>query len=95
MAKELHGQDKESDNPFRVVREEITTEMDGDVTVTQKKGYDSRGRLVSDFTYRDYGKRGIGHAGQCVEADGFWHGGAYDPIIGQGCTFAPVKFEEQ
>lgn len=84
----------ELENQYSVVNEDITIEYDGDVKVTSKKGYDSKGRVVMLATYRDYPDGSQGHCVRVVEANGYWSGGAYDPIIGRGCQFAPEKFIE-
>lgn len=84
----------ENINPYAVVREESTIEYDGNVKVTHAKGFDAKGRVVMNATYRDYPDGTQGHSVRVVEADGYWHGGAHDPIMGYGCQFATEKFEE-
>jgi len=82
------------DNPFAVVREESTAECINDVKVTHTRGYDKKGNLVFLGTYRDYPDGGRGHCVRCVEADGYWSGGAYDPKVGVGCQFPITKYVE-
>lgn len=82
------------DYPYSVVDEDVIVEYEGDVKVTHKKGYDAKGRLVSFATYRYYPDGTCEYGGWVVEADGYWHGGAYDSRTGIGCSFAPERFVE-
>lgn len=84
---------EEKHNPYAVVKEDREEETDGDVKVTHITGYDIMGRIVKRATYRDFPDGTRGHSVRQVESDGYWRGGAYDPIAGGGCQFAPEKFE--
>jgi len=79
-----------SPNPYSIVREEQWSEDINDIHIVHSKSYDAQGRVVGVSTrkYRDGVQ--IGHFAEFVEADGYWHGGAYDNEAGMGCqTYHP------
>lgn len=45
----------------------------------------AKGRVVGLSTIHFRGEKQVGHAVQFVEADGYWHGGAFDEETGGGC----------
>lgn len=75
----------QTDNPYAIVREEQWTEDINGIHIVHTKSYDAKGRVVgvSELHYR--GDKQTGHFAEYVEADGYWHGGAYDEAVGMGC----------
>ena len=80
------------DNPYAIVREEEWTEDVNGIHIVHTKSYDAKNRVVGISTIQYRNGVQIGHCAEYVEADGFWHGGAYDEETGMGCqTFHPFK----
>ena len=74
-----------ADNPYSIVREDKWSEDCNGIHIVHTKSYDANDRVVGISTVRFRGEKNIGHCAQYVEADGYWHGGAYDAEIGMGC----------
>lgn len=98
--------DMKIDSPFKVIREEKSEEEICDVyqddngrmveikgTRITIRGYDKKNRMVSESIKDKYENGQEGHSFRAVESNGCWHGGAYSPIINQGCIMTPSKFE--
>ena len=89
--------ENENNNPYAIVREEEWTEDVNGIHTVHTKSYDALDRVVGISTvhYRDGIQ--IGHMARYVEADGWWHGGAYDEETGMGCQICEpfIEGEEQ
>ena len=72
-------------NPYAAVREDKWEEDINGVHFVRSKSYDDMGRVLGISTEKFRDGVLIGHVAQYVEADGWWHGGAYDSGIGSGC----------
>lgn len=82
-----------SNNPYAPVREEEWTEDINGYHIVHTKSFDAKGRVVGLSTIHFRGEKQVGHAVQFVEADGYWHGGAYDEETGGGCQICQPFIE--
>ena len=81
----------QTENPYAIVREEQWTEDINGIRIVHTKFFDAKDRVVGVSEVHFRGDENIGHCARYVEADGYWHGGAYDTEIGVGCqTYQPL-----
>ena len=77
-------------NPCSIAREEQWEEDCNGVHIVHVKTYDAQNRVVGVSIQKYRAGVKIGHFAEYVEADGYWHGGAYDNETGMGCqTYHP------
>ena len=74
-----------TNNPYAIIREEKWSEDFNGIHIVHIKSYDAKGRIVGISTVHYRGDKPISHFAEYVEADGYWHGGAYDEEYGGGC----------
>lgn len=72
-------------NPYSIVRKEKWSEECNGIHIVHIKSYDAKNRVVGVSVAYYRGEENIGHCAKYVEADGYWHGGAYDAETGMGC----------
>lgn len=77
-------------NPYSIVRDDQWSEDRNGIHIFHVRSFDAQDRVVGVSTchYRDGIQ--VSHFAEYVEADGYWHGGAYDNETGMGCqTYHP------
>jgi len=80
------------ENPYKVVREDKTTRVENEIQYEDIRGYDKLGRLVLIATFITYPDGKEGHFIRCVNKNGYWEGGAYEPISDTHMSLQPEPF---
>ena len=93
-----NGEAKCHDNPYFVVREEVSETMDGEERHVETVGFDFKGRkvAVTHEIFKPDGSHGV--MSKAVSADGYWYGGITETDAEgnytNGCQMAAYPFDE-